>query len=958
MNTLSRSLLLSSFITLLTLSVRSQVVVMQPLTTFGPNGDGSLRPGDASCLTAAGQLQRGMAYNPLTGHLLVVDRATNSSINYFVYILDGQTGANLGTLANITPFDGGNAAFVLNLIGVAEDGAIYAANLSNATGGSPQIRLYRWENESASPTLVSPTINFPNDDPSGGATEASQKRWGDTMTVRGSGLSTQILLANRGTLVALYTPDDGSYSHFTPKTITTDVATGKLGYGLTFGTSDTFWGTSGANGNGPLTHLSFNAIAGTAATLTNIPTTRVPGTLTPILVMPSSNLLAGITMVTGADVVRLYDIADPNVPVLLDRKSFITDNTNAAFGGALALGTNGVLYVLNSDNGIMAFTLATVGSNPLPPAFFLNPANQTVTVGTNATFTSGADSTLPISYEWRWYDTNFASWATNASLTLTNVQLVNSGPYSVVASNSSGSVTSSVANLNVTTSTSGSVVWNLAAGGTWDSITSWNPNSIPNGTGAKATFNNAATGFNPAQTGNRPVTADGPQVVGGITFNNDAANAFTMSITTGTGGTLGFDEVDAGPATITVPAVVGTGNNSISVPITLTDSLVATVSNVTASSTAGALNLTATITGPGGFTKLGPGLSTFGTGAKTYAGPTVLGGGRMRISVAAQPSATSSFTINGGQLTQITAGALTLGSGALNLNGAGAAHGPYAVFPGAIRNDTGLIATINNVVVLQSDTLIHVQATSGTGGNPTPTGSLTLAGNISGPGKLTLTAPNSNFDIGSVILNGNNSYAGGTLVSGGILSLSGATATLGAGNVTVDHAASPSSIARLIIQSGVTDAINDNATLTLAGGRTAGTADESYVELGAGVNETVGGLILGGVAQTAGTYGSTSSGAANQNDEYFAGPGMITLVPAAQPTPPPTLRIALSSPNVVLSWPTNDTGFSLVSHTNLSLARSNWATVANPVVVVGTNNTVSLNTSNARVFYTLRKQLP
>jgi len=162
------------------LSANGQVVVMQPLTTFGPNGDGSLRPGDVICLTSAGQLQRGMAYNPTTGHLLVVDRATNSSVNYFVYILDGASGANLGTLATISPFAGGNAAFPLNLIGVADDGAIYAANLSNGTTGSPQVRLYRWASESdPSPALVSPTISFPNDDPSGGAS---------TLQVRANGV--------------------------------------------------------------------------------------------------------------------------------------------------------------------------------------------------------------------------------------------------------------------------------------------------------------------------------------------------------------------------------------------------------------------------------------------------------------------------------------------------------------------------------------------------------------------------------------------------------------------------------------------------------------------------------------------------------------------------------------------------------------------------------------------------
>src|SRR5262249_12236264 len=144
--------------------------------------------------------------------------------------------------------------------------------------------------------------------------------------------------------------------------------------------------------------------------------------ISPVLVMNASNMLAGITMVPGADVVRLYDISNSNSPMLLDRKSFITASNNAAFGGALALGTNGVLYALDSDNGIMAFTLASVGSNPLPPSFFLNPSSATAALNTNVTFLSGADSTLPISYQW-FYNTNaLLNGRTNSSLTLTNVQ--------------------------------------------------------------------------------------------------------------------------------------------------------------------------------------------------------------------------------------------------------------------------------------------------------------------------------------------------------------------------------------------------------------------------------------------------------------------------------------------------------------------------------------------------------
>jgi autotransporter-associated beta strand protein len=415
--------------------------------------------------------------------------------------------------------------------------------------------------------------------------------------------------------------------------------------------------------------------------------------------------------------------------------------------------------------------------------------------------------------------------------------------------------------------TSGTATWNAAA--------NWNPATVPNAVGASATFNNAASGSNPAQTGNRTITADAALTVGTITFNNDGANAFTNSVTTGTGGTLTFDEVGAGPATITVPAAVGTGNNTISVPVTLADTLVATVNDVTATSAAGALNLTATITGPGGFVKQGDGLATFGTGAKTYTGPTALNGGRMRMSVAAQASMTSSFTINsGGQLTPITATApFTFGGTVLNLNGAGPTSGPFAQFPGAIRADTNLAFTISTPsVVLQSPTLLHVEGAA--------TGSITIQGAVSGPGSLALTAPGSSVNQGQLVLTGTNSYSGGTLVRGGNL-IAGATSVnaFGTGNVTVDQAGTDS-IARLEIQTGAANAVNDFATLALAGGFATGGAPSGFAILNAGVNEVVGGLVLGGVAQTiAGTYGSTASLATFRDDRYFSGTGVVTLVP-------------------------------------------------------------------------------
>jgi hypothetical protein len=83
-----------------------------------------------------------------------------------------------------------------------------------------------------------------------------------------------------------------------------------------------------------------------------------------------------------------------------------------------------------------------------------------------------------------------------------------------------------------------------------------------------------------------------------------------------------------------------------------------------------------------------------------------------------------------------------------------------------------------------------------------------------------------------------------------------------------------------LIQTGVLNAIGDNAMLSLSGGSTPDVADVGFALLEAGVNDRIGALVLGGVAQTSGlTYGSTASGALFKSDEYFSvgGSGILTV---------------------------------------------------------------------------------
>ncbi|HXI82949.1 MAG TPA: glycosyl hydrolase family 28 protein [Verrucomicrobiae bacterium] len=104
-----------------------------------------------------------------------------------------------------------------------------------------------------------------------------------------------------------------------------------------------------------------------------------------------------------------------------------------------------------------------VSSAPVAPAILADPQDQALSSGQTATFSAVVNGTLPLSYQWYFNDTNTPIGAAssvnfppahtpvaNPSLTLTNVQLTDVGDYFVVVTNSSGSVTSAVANLTVT----------------------------------------------------------------------------------------------------------------------------------------------------------------------------------------------------------------------------------------------------------------------------------------------------------------------------------------------------------------------------------------------------------------------------------------------------------------------------------------------------------------------------
>jgi hypothetical protein len=108
---------------------------------------------------------------------------------------------------------------------------------------------------------------------------------------------------------------------------------------------------------------------------------------------------------------------------------------------------------LSSDEISSLFGAALSGGD-LPPTISVQPVSKTLYQGQNTSFVVSALGTGPLKYQWRTNGVPLpnggnVSGATNTTLTITNVGALNAGNYDVVITNRAGSVTSSVATLNV-----------------------------------------------------------------------------------------------------------------------------------------------------------------------------------------------------------------------------------------------------------------------------------------------------------------------------------------------------------------------------------------------------------------------------------------------------------------------------------------------------------------------------
>jgi uncharacterized repeat protein (TIGR01451 family) len=102
----------------------------------------------------------------------------------------------------------------------------------------------------------------------------------------------------------------------------------------------------------------------------------------------------------------------------------------------------------------------------VPPQINSQPMTQSAASGDNVTFGVDATGDPPLRYQWQFNGTNYPA-ATNVTLSLTNITLVNGGPYRVIITNNFGAVTSEVAILNVDQDLTFRLIDLLPSGSRW-----------------------------------------------------------------------------------------------------------------------------------------------------------------------------------------------------------------------------------------------------------------------------------------------------------------------------------------------------------------------------------------------------------------------------------------------------------------------------------------------------------
>lgn len=136
-----------------------------------------------------------------------------------------------------------------------------------------------------------------------------------------------------------------------------------------------------------------------------------------------------------------YSMTVTNITSYIADFALTVNNVQLSNGGNYSVFVSNAAGSATSSNALLTVSGA-------PPVITLQPTNVSTVSGANVVLTVSATGSIPLNYQWSLNTTNILN-ATNATLSFINVQVADSGNYSVNLTNNFGSTNSVVAVLSV-----------------------------------------------------------------------------------------------------------------------------------------------------------------------------------------------------------------------------------------------------------------------------------------------------------------------------------------------------------------------------------------------------------------------------------------------------------------------------------------------------------------------------
>jgi len=418
-------------------------------------------------------------------------------------------------------------------------------------------------------------------------------------------------------------------------------------------------------------------------------------------------------------------------------------NLNMAAGTTLALNNNSQAIGNLTISGNSTLDFGAGGYNAFVFAGLTNPSNYVLTVNNYTGATNGV-STQALA----------TTTAALGATLLNDIYFAGSGSGTI----EQGSLTSNdgVSSYRITPNTTFST-WNGASGANsnYETNANWVGGTFPgSGNSVKVDFT-GSTRLNPTLT-----AAD---TVNSVKFDS-GAGSFTLS-----------SSVAADTYTLAgvVPSIIQQSANAQTIS---TSKLILGANTVVDVSGAGALNITAPISGAFSLQKLSAGTLNL-SGANTYSGGTQIGAGVVGVSGNNTALGSGAATVSNGATLQVN-GPLSIANN-LTINGAGAVNGAIDSNPGSGTATLSGAITLGSNSTISSDSGTLAITTGGVTGAHDLTvagaGATTISGAITtGAGALNVNTTGA----GSLTLSGANTFTGATTVNSGTLNLSGAGTTI------------------------------------------------------------------------------------------------------------------------------------------------------------------------------------